>query len=176
MNIFAVDSNPHISAKQLPDRHICKMSLEMCQMISIVYSNWYHNWGEVYKMNGTPYETKKGSFRNHPCTVWLSKSYTNLAWGIVHGLALTTEYTFRYGKIHSCTKTLFEAKKLFHKKVGKSIMIYSMAENFVRAMPDEYKFDSSIDTFEAYKRYVSSKPWVKNNYLRIPERKPDWIN
>jgi hypothetical protein len=48
-------------------------------------------------------------------------------------------------------------------------------ENFVRAMPDEYKLDTSIDTFTAYKMYIASKPWVASNYLRMPERKPDWI-
>jgi hypothetical protein len=42
-------------------------------------------------------------------------------------------------------------------------------------MPDEYKFDTSIDTFEAYKRYISSKTWVKDNYLRMPQRRPEWV-
>jgi hypothetical protein len=47
--------------------------------------------------------------------------------------------------------------------------------SFARAMPDEYKLDTSIDTFEAYKRYISSKTWVKDNYLRLPNRKPEWV-
>jgi hypothetical protein len=42
-------------------------------------------------------------------------------------------------------------------------------------MPDEWKYDTTIDTFEAYRRYIASKPWVADNYLRIPSRKPDWI-
>ncbi len=176
MNIFAVDQHPRLSAQQLPDKHVCKMSLEMCQMLSIVYSKWYHNWGEIHKIDGTPYDTKKGAFRNHPCTIWLTKSYENLAWGIVHGIALTTEYNFRYGKVHSCTKPLFEAKKLFHKKVGKSILIYCMVDDFARAMPEEIKNDTTIDTVTAYRKYLATKPWVKDNYLRVPERKPDWIN
>jgi hypothetical protein len=46
---------------------------------------------------------------------------------------------------------------------------------FARAMPDELKYDTSIDTFEAYKRYIASKTWVKDNYLRMPERKPEWV-
>jgi hypothetical protein len=46
---------------------------------------------------------------------------------------------------------------------------------FARAMPDEYKLDTSIDTFTAYKMYIASKPWVASNYLRIPERKPEWV-
>ena len=47
--------------------------------------------------------------------------------------------------------------------------------DFSRAMPDEFKYDDSIDTFTAYKRYIASKPWVKDNYLRKPERKPSWV-
>ena len=58
---------------------------------------------------------------------------------------------------------------------GKAITCHSMADNFSRAMPDEWKYDKTIDTFTAYKRYIASKPWAKDNYLRIPERKPDWI-
>ena len=42
-------------------------------------------------------------------------------------------------------------------------------------MPDEWKYDESIDTPTAYKRYVASKPWVPTNYLRDPSRKPVWI-
>jgi hypothetical protein len=47
--------------------------------------------------------------------------------------------------------------------------------SFVFAGFDEFKYDNSIDTFTKYKRYINSKPWVKDNYLRKPERKPDWI-
>ena len=36
--------------------------------------------------------------------------------------------------------------------------------------------DTSIDTFTAYKMYISSKPWVSKNYRKIPSRKPDWIS
>ena len=46
---------------------------------------------------------------------------------------------------------------------------------FARAMYDEFKHDKSISTFDAYKRYVASKPWVCNNYLRKPDRKPTWV-
>ena len=82
---------------------------------------------------------------------------------------LCDEYNLRYGKVHSCFKTLVEAYYLFPK--GKITNVTS----FVRAMPDEYKLDTSIDTFTAYKMYISSKPWVASNYLRMPERKPEWV-
>jgi len=35
--------------------------------------------------------------------------------------------------------------------------------------------DTTISIFDKYKMYIASKPWVKDNYLRIPDRKPDWI-
>lgn len=175
MNIFATDPSPRKSAQVLPDKHVVKMPLECCQMISIIYSKWYHDWGVVPKKDKQPYETKGGAFRNHPCTKWAAKNIYNLAWLIQHGCALTTEYTYRYNKVHACAYSLFEAKKIFHLKTLEAITCYSMASDFARAMPDEYKLDTSIDTFTAYKMYVASKPWAASNYLRKPDRKPDWI-
>ncbi|QPB07925.1 hypothetical protein [Synechococcus phage S-H38] len=175
MNIFVVDEHPGRAAKVLPDKHIVKMPLECCQMLSIIYSKWYYNWGTLPKADGTPYATAKGAFRNHPCTIWAAQNHFNTAWLIVHGIALSSEYKYRYGKIHSCNNTLFEAKKIFHRKSKKAITCYSMAEDYARAMPDEFKLDRTISTIEAYKMYVASKPWVKDNYLRKPERKPEWL-
>ena len=66
---------------------------------------------------------------------------------------------------------------MFQEISGQAITCYSMADNFARAMPDEFKFDTSIDTFTAYKMYIASKPWVASNYLRDESRKPkDPIN
>ena len=144
-------------------------------MLSIIFSKWYYNWGELHKADGDPYNTKKGAFRNHPSTIWAAKNHFNTAWLIQHGCALSSEYQKRYGKVHSCAKTLFEAKQIFHRESKKAITCYSMADQFARAMPDEFKYDDSIDTFTAYKMYIASKPWVKDNYLRMPERKPDWL-
>ncbi|MEY3920409.1 MAG: hypothetical protein RL634_170 [Bacteroidota bacterium] len=175
MNIFVNDQCPVLSAAALPDKHIVKMPLETCQMISVIYSKWYYDWGTIPKKDETPYNTEKGAFRNHPCTQWAAKSHENLAWLIRHGYALCNEYRHRYGKDHACMKGLEVAEDIFTTKSGREISIYKNVVEFTRAMPDEWKLDTSIDTFEAYKRYIASKPWVADNYLRIPERKPDWI-
>jgi hypothetical protein len=175
MNIFVTDVCPVLSAASLPDKHIVKMPLECCQMISVIYSSWYHNWGTIPKKDGTPYSTVKGAFRNHPCTQWAAETHENLAWLIRHGYALCNEYRHRYNKDHACMQGLLEAESIFSKKTGKDIGIYKDVKSFTRAMPDELKNDTSIDTVEAYQRYVSSKPWVKDNYLKIPDRMPNWI-
>ena len=98
----------------------------------------------------------------------------NWQWVLHHGLALCDEYTQRYGKVHTCFNTLTAAKEILPTgdPTGRS---GKETTPFVRAMPEEYKFDDSISTFDAYKMYIASKPWVKDNYLRLPHRKPDWI-
>jgi len=170
MNIFVTSPWPAESAICLPDKHVVKMPLECCQMLSIVASEkWGYGYGTLPKADGTPYKTEKGAFRNHPCTKWALENIHNAYWLIKHGMNLCDEYTLRYGKVHSCYKTLVDAYYLF--PCGK----INKVENFVRAMPDEYKLNTSIDTFEAYKRYISSKTWVKDNYLRMPQRRPEWV-
>jgi len=72
-------------------------------------------------------------------------------------------------------KSLEVAENIFATKSGKEISIYKNVVEFTRAMPDEWKHDTTIDTFEAYKRYIASKIWVKDNYLRIPQRRPEWV-
>tara|TARA_R100000908_G_scaffold64740_2_gene49768 strand:+ start:237 stop:755 length:519 start_codon:yes stop_codon:yes gene_type:complete len=172
MNIFVTDESPVKCAQVLPDKHIVKMPLECCQMLSIVASDkWGQGYGTLPKTDGTPYATDKGAFRNHPCTIWANETAANARWLIRHGLALCEEYSNRYAKIHSCLNTLAYANRIF----PLDAIHQSELTTFRRAMPDEWKFDDTIDTFTAYKRYIASKPWVKDNYLRIPDRKPDWI-
>jgi len=175
MNIFVTDSDPYKSAMVLPDKHIVKMPLETCQMLSIVCSEkWGHGFGELHRQDGEPYKTDKGAFRNHPCTVWASSFVMNWQWLLHHGLALCDEYKARYDKEHTCRKTLEEAQVILPSgdptgRSGKG------PTPFVRAMPDEYKLDTNISTFDAYKMYIASKPWVRDNYVRKPDRKPDWV-
>ena len=166
MNIFVTDPDPVKSAQCLPDKHVVKMPLESCQMLAIVASTkWGHGFGKLPKLDGTPYLTDKGAFRGHPCTIWAQENYR---WLIEHGLALCAEYTHRYGKVHSCQHTLEHAKMIFPPSNGE-------VTPFARAMPDEFKYDTSIDTITAYKRYIASKPWASSNYLRDPSGKPNWL-
>ena len=109
MNIFVTDRCPVQSARNLPDKHIVKMPLETCQMLAIIYSDWYYGVGKLYKKDGTPYATKHGAFRNHPCTQWAAANQYNLAWLIAHGIALCHEYTARYHKRHTCHDVIRQA-------------------------------------------------------------------
>ena len=176
MNIFVTDSCPIQSARNLPDKHIVKMPLETCQMLAIIYSDWYYGVGKLYKSDGTPYRTAHGAFRNHPCTQWAAADQYNLAWLIEHGLALCFEYTARYNKVHTCQNVIYQAESIYHKCFTQDITdAATYVRDFTRAMPDHLKSDFTITTTTAYQRYLNTKPWVATNYLRIPTRKPSFI-
>ena len=176
MNIFVTDSCPIQSARNLPDKHIVKMPLETCQMLSIIYSDWYYGVGKLYKSDGKPYRTAHGAFRNHPCTQWAADNQYNLAWLIVHGVALCDEYTARYGKVHTCLDVIAQAERIYKRCFDLDHYDASQqVTSFTRAMPEYLKYDTSIDTITAYIRYLNTKPWLATNYLRIPSRKPSFI-
>ena len=177
MNIFVTDHCPIQSARNLPDKHIVKMPLETCQMLAIIYSDWYYGVGKLYKQDGTPYATKRGAFRNHPCTQWAAANPYNLAWLIRHGYALCHEYNLRYNKVHTCLDVIEQAERIYHKSFD-NLMLSDASikvDSFARAMPEYLKYDDTITTMEAYKRYLNTKPWLATNYLRIPSRKPSFI-
>jgi hypothetical protein len=176
MNIFVTDPDPIQSAQNLPDKHIVKMPLETCQMLSIIYSDWYYGVGKLYKSDGKPYRTAHGAFRNHPCTQWAAANQYNLAWLIMHGLALCDEYTLRYDKVHTCQDVIHQAVRIYNACFDASVtQSFHKVTSFTRAMPESIKFDTTIDTITAYKRYLNTKPWLASNYLRIPSRKPSFI-
>ena len=182
MNIFVSDPSPRVSAQVLPDKHIVKMPLETCQMASVIFSENHWNWNErIHKKDGQPYSTT-GGFKHHPCTVWAAKSYENFAWMLSHGFELCWEYEQRYGKKHTCELTLNEAMTIFHNHSQMQppderwhINDHMNVKEFVFAGPDEFKHDDTLDVFAKYKKYIASKPWAADNYLRKPERKPEWI-
>ena len=176
MNIFVTDRCPVQSARNLPDKHIVKMPLETCQMLSIIYSDWYYGVGNLHKLDGTPYATARGALRNHPCTQWAAANQYNLAWLIRHGQALCAEYTARYNKQHACAPAITEADYIYKRCFDHfADQMYHKVTSFTRAMPESIKFDTTIDTITAYKQYLNTKPWLATNYLRIPSRKPSFI-
>ena len=156
MNIFVTDNSPITSARNLPDKHICKMPLETCQMLAIIYSDWYYGVGKLYKADGNPYRTAQGAFRNHPCTQWAAANQYNLAWLIRHGYALCDEYMARYNKLHACQDVIQQAERIYHRSFDDLLShASSKVTDFTRAMQSTssmirlsllYKHTSNIST------------------------------
>jgi len=170
MNLFACDQNPVVAAQALPDKHVVKMCIENAQMLAVALGDLHGlGYGQIRKKDGTFY-SQRAHF-NHPSTVWVRASSANLAWTIVHGLALCSEYMYRYDKIHASVIAHLDAKQLFHEHVG-SLSIWREVESFARAMPEEIKFDESISDVIAYRKYlVNHKPWA---VWKVEDRRPGW--
>ena len=175
MNIFAVEADPISAARSLPDKHITKMIVESAQMLSIVFSPHYWDIGTVAKVNGEPFKTAKGAFKKHPCTIWAAASVENCAWLIQHACGMTAEFRARFGKKHGLETSIFDTKRLFQKETGDPITVFRQIKGFARAMPEDIKFDDTIDDITAYRKYMNTKDWVYYNYVRLPDRRPDWI-
>jgi len=171
MNLFACDTDPVKAAQCLPDKHVVKMCIENAQMLAVALGDLHGlGWGQIRKKDGT-YYSQRAHF-NHPSTVWVRSSPANLAWTIVHGLALCSEYMYRYGKVHSSVIAHLDAKEIFTGATGYPLSIWREVRMFARAMPEHIKHDPSITDVEAYRIYlVNHKPWAA---WKIESRKPTW--
>lgn len=171
MNLFACDSDPVKAAKCLPDKHVVKMCVENSQMLAVALGELHGlGWGHIRKKDGTPY-SQRAHF-NHPSTVWVRSSYANLAWTIVHGFALCSEYMHRYGKVHAAVRAHIDAKDLFHRHTDWDLSIHKNVTSWARAMPEDIKFDETITDVEAYRKYlVLHKHWAS---WKVDDRKPSW--
>lgn len=95
MNIFVTDYCPVVSAQNLDDKRVVKMTLESAQMLSTALHLHNSSWAP-YKIN----------HKNHPCTIWARTTRSNYDWLLNHFIALCTEYQVRYGKDHACSELI----------------------------------------------------------------------
>lgn len=148
MNIFRVDDDPIIAAQQLCNRHVVKMILETAQMLSTI--------------NGGPY---KPTHANHPCTLWAKASKCNYIWLVLHGLALSAEYTARYGKHHKCEPIIEQLAKV------PDFITEVLPTPAPKCMPEQYIQESVVDSYRAYYRNDKSRfaTWPKG-------QTPEWFH
>lgn len=114
MNIFFLHSNPKIAAQMHCDKHLVKMILESCQLLSTAHRI----------LDGVEYQglTKSGrkirrwdlrdanlntfiytaTHINHPSAIWCRSGLKQYEWLASLTKELCIEYTYRYGKTHKC--------------------------------------------------------------------------
>lgn len=146
MNIFVLNNDPVLAAKDMCDKHVVKMIVEGCQMLStnhrICGSHVVHAPVNLYKQ----------SFANHPCTLWARMSYKNYMWLAEHTHALCLEYTERYEKIHSCLP--MAVWFLSHAAVHHTSTTNELTP-FAQAMPDQYRCEDAVVAYRKY--YLGEK-------------------
>jgi len=136
MNIFALSKDPAQCAEWMCDKHVVKMTLETAQILSTV--NYIHDrWTDgMYKP----------THKNHPCVLWTAENWHNYGWLILHGFALSQEYTKRYGKVHKTHAVLCELSHTHLHAVDTT--------PFARCFPDDITIEC---THEAYREYYRQK-------------------
>lgn len=170
MNIFVLDNDPVSAARMMCDKHVVKMILESCQLLSTAH---HVLDGEPIvvdsgKRKYTTYHcnTKnicKSTMVNHPCTIWTRESRKNYMWLWKHAHALSNQYTLRYNKIHAMHSMLMDG--LFNYPVNCPKVPMTP---FAQAMPDEYKHENAVVAYRQY--YIGAKTrFAKWKYSETPE-------
>ena len=159
MNIFYIDSDPKIAARQLVDDHIRKMQIESAQMLCTTF----HHYGI-----DAPY--KKAHY-NHPSTKWVRDSIHHVKWLLEHGLEICDEFVIRYGKEHATRKVLLWVKDnlpLLEDKIPSTEF-----RDPPQCMDNIYKSNNTLESYRKF--YIEEK--IKNKQLTYNKlnNTPEWI-
>ena len=155
MNIFYINANPIIAARELADDHIRKMQIESAQMCSVAH--WENGSTAPYKKSHT----------NHPSTKWVRASIQHYRWMIQHGLEICSEFEKRYGKHHK-TQDVLEWLRDNEPNIPDIEFI-----DPPQCMPEEFK---QVDTIQAYRTfYIEDKVKIKQLKWNKINNKPEWI-
>lgn len=160
MNIFYLDSDVTKCAEYHNDKHVVKMILEYAQLLSTAHrvldgkeyidassGRKIKRWRlEDTSLEGQLY---KATHINHPSAVWVRQSNNNYNWLVCLFQSLLSEYTYRYGKIHSCDRLVY-----WLRQPPVNIPIGYKTQP-TPAMPDEYKVPDSVQSYRNY--YVGAK-------------------
>lgn len=144
MNIFFLDDDPYLAATYYGDKHVGKMLIECCQMMSQALRN-----NDLLKLShiGTVYAP---THERHPMTLWVSQAQATYRWTYEHAIALAQEWVHRYGKPHG------SASMLTTLGVGLTAMPKGTGwRNPPRCIPDEYKAD-----YEFHEKQRRQRPWA----------------
>lgn len=157
MNLFAIEGDVETgeidwikSAKSQDNLRVVKMTLETCQLLSTALN--------VHGLSG-PYR----SFNpKHPTTKWVIESSANFLNAYRHGIALSSEYSERFGKIHKCQAVLDRIALEFDPSV-----FPKQESTLLRlAVPERFKTENPIIS---YRRFFASKPNIRYPRNKIPQ-------
>lgn len=183
MNIFYLDNDPTKCAEYHLDKHVVKMILEYCQLLSTAHrvidgeetiekSKTGRNIKRWILKDERNYVLYSATHVNHPSAVWCRQSDANYQFLYNLLVELCKEYTFRYGKTHKCQEIgLVDALK----QIPFNIPIKSFTEP-TPAMPDHCKVSGdSIKSYRNYYHQEKSRMWSWKGKINSRER-PKWLS
>ena len=161
MNIFFLDTDTKQCAKYHCDKHVVKMILEYCQLLSTAHR--VLDEGELDPwMDEALYKT---THKNHPSSVWVRQNARNYQYVFDLLFSLSQEYKARYGKSHASWQKLRFALCMYPKNIPlDNIKEPLNLDQAPQCMPDEYKDQSTIQAYRNYynggKAYMAK--WSKS--------------
>lgn len=154
MNIFVLHSDPRKAAIAHCDKHVIKMILESAQMLST-----------ACRVSGLDVGYK-ATHKNHPCTLWVSRSLDNWRWLKSLAFWLNEEYKLRF--LHVSNHKSWDVIAALPEPEIAGIGLTP----FALAMPVQYqKIDDPVASYRAY--YMGEKAAIAK--WRFPASKPDWF-
>ncbi len=166
MNIFVVNLDPVVSAKELPDIYTGsanfggKMIVETAQMLANAYS-LTELMLAPYTQKGTP---RKHSYLHHPCSKWVLESSSNFEWLLSHGISLCEEKLDRGGPRHFTNDFIDWCSEHPPDLEDKGLTTFAMA------MPEEYKNEDVCKAYQSYLR--GAKQHLKFTWTNT--QTPEW--
>jgi Pyrimidine dimer DNA glycosylase len=155
MNIFVLSYIIEECARFHCDKHVVKMILESCQLLSTAHHEHpIELWKPKYK----------STHKNHPSAKWARESLSNYIWLCQLAKALCIEYTHRYGKIHKCEEYVDELR------LNTPDIQDNGLTRFALAMPDYCKCEDAVASYRDY--YLIDK----YHLLQYKKReRPPWV-
>ncbi len=204
MNIFVLNENPILAARDHCDKHICKMIIESAQMLCAAH--WL-GWQRMFRIDSAG--LKRGELHqqlhdridprlrppwkmthvNHPCTQWAAETWANYMWLSQHGIELCREYTARYGKVHKSEEVHRWLNRVIPPTFSGTRIEDPLGRTpFAVAMPEKYKVPGDpVTSYRAY--YLAEKArfakwktgntplwWTRPYYLSVGGRHESEFN
>ena len=158
MNIFFIHPEPKICAEMHVNSHSSKMCIEYAQLLSTAHrvidgTEYYgktannRNIKRWKLLDEREEELMLASHINHPSAIWCRQSRENYLWLYSLWKELLSEFTYRYGKVHACSRLLNTLSK-----APNNISDLPFTEP-TPAMPDECKIPG--DSLASYRNYYN---------------------
>ena len=180
MNIFFLNPDPKICAQEHISKHVIKMILESCHLLSTAHRVIDGSQFIDKTSNGrniTRYRLEdererilyKATHMNHPSAIWCRMTDSNYNWLYQLTVELCKEYTYRYGKTHKCEELL---ETLFFTPNN---IPHGPFTDPTPAMPDDVKVpNNSMASYHNY--YINNKKSFASWQGRVNSRNvPNWF-
>jgi len=182
MNVFVLDKDPIVAAQMHCNAHVVKMILESAQMLSTVHrmcdgtletrasksgkskvKYWRH---EQPELEAALY---KAVHMKHPCTIWTQESKANYQWHYQLFKALSEEYQYRYGKVHTTWTKLKDVLSNNPRNIPDGgLTPFKLA---MGAQPQCINNDDPVGSYRKF--YKTKQARFKMNWTKRPV--PEWF-